>query len=73
MSFNFQNKESTKLTNIELDIIKLTTDGLTNIEIAQKLGFSVITIKKYLTRIYFTLGVDGKRHLIIFALKNNVC
>jgi DNA-binding NarL/FixJ family response regulator len=72
MSINLPDNEYRNLTNIESDIIRLATDGLTNIEIAQKLSFSVITIKKYLTRIYSKLGLEGKRQLIIYALKNNL-
>lgn len=72
MSSKLTEQERGKLTNVELSIVKLTAEGLTNVEIAKQLNFSVITIKKYLSRIYEKLGLEGKRQLVIYALKNNL-
>jgi two-component system, NarL family, nitrate/nitrite response regulator NarL len=48
------------LTARELEIVSAVTAGLTNREIAKKLGLSVKTVKHHLTRVHAKLGVGDR-------------
>ena len=51
------------LTPVERDLVRLVADGHTNAEIGQRLFISVNTVKKYLSRIYAKVDVDGRAGL----------
>jgi predicted ATPase/DNA-binding CsgD family transcriptional regulator len=51
------------LTPAERDIVRLVADGHTNAEIGQRLFISVNTVKKYLSRVYAKVDVDGRADL----------
>ncbi len=51
------------LTPVERDVVRLVADGHTNAEIGHRLFVSVNTVKKYLTRIYAKVDVDGRAGL----------
>ncbi|OGS63114.1 MAG: hypothetical protein A2X07_12285 [Flavobacteria bacterium GWF1_32_7] len=46
-----ENKELKEFSKREIDIIKLIANGLSNVEIAEKLFISVLTVKKHRTNI----------------------
>jgi pimeloyl-ACP methyl ester carboxylesterase/DNA-binding CsgD family transcriptional regulator len=49
-----------QLTERELDVVRLVTDGLDNEAIAAELVLSVRTVERHLSNIYNKLGVSGK-------------
>ena len=51
------------LTDRELEIVRMVSQGLRNKEVAQKLFISEGTVKIHLHRIYQKLGVDSRMHL----------
>ena len=48
------------LTEREIDVLKLITEGLSNPEIAEKLVLSVGTVKTHVKHIYSKLNVDDR-------------
>ena len=52
------------LTRRQRDVIRLVTDGLTNLQIANELGFSESTIRQETMRIYEILGATGRADAI---------
>lgn len=60
------------LTSRETQILKLITEGLSNIEIAQKLYVSVNTTKVHVASILQKLEVDDRLQAAIKALKENI-
>jgi DNA-binding NarL/FixJ family response regulator len=53
----------------EIEIIELVSSGLTNKQIANKMGYTEATIKKYLSSIMFNLAVHSRTRLAIAAFK----
>ena len=51
------------LTPVERDVVRLVAAGHTNAEIGQRLFISVNTVKKYLSRVYAKVDVDGRADL----------
>lgn len=51
-------------TRRQRDVIRLVTEGLTNIQIASELGFSESTIRQETMRIYEILGATGRSDAI---------
>jgi len=58
------------LTPREEQVVALVADGLSNREIAQELGLSEHTIKKYLFRIFDKLGVSTRVELVLYAMSH---
>lgn len=57
--------ESGVCTDRELQIVRLLTQGMTNKQIASKLGIVEDTVKKHLQHVYKKLGVRRRALLII--------
>lgn len=57
------------LTKRELEILQLVLDGLTNRQIATKLGTTEQTVKNQLTGLYPELGVTNRTQAIVVALR----
>jgi DNA-binding CsgD family transcriptional regulator len=51
----------------ELVILRLIEDGKSNLQIAQKLGYSEATVRADLSRLYRRLGVAGRREVVAKA------
>jgi two-component system nitrate/nitrite response regulator NarL len=56
------------LSKREMDVVRSLTEGLTNREIAERLGLSQHTIKNYLFRVYDKLGVSSRLELLFMTL-----
>jgi DNA-binding NarL/FixJ family response regulator len=58
------------LTRREDDVVRLVADGLSNRDVAQKLGLTEHTVSNYLFRIYEKLGISSRVELVLYALKH---
>jgi DNA-binding NarL/FixJ family response regulator len=56
------------LSRRELDVVHSLAEGLTNREIAERLGLSQHTIKNYLFRVFDKLGVSNRLELLFMTL-----
>lgn len=57
------------LAKREDEVASLVAEGLTNREIARKLGLSEHTVSNYLFRIYNKLGISSRVELVLYVLK----
>ena len=57
--------EISKLTNREIEVVLLLSDGLNSMDIAKKLFISRHTVKTHCKNIYQKLGVHSKSQIII--------
>jgi len=65
-------EEWENLTEREMDILKLITQGKSNKEIAVDLCISEKTVKNHLTNIFRKLKVDDRTQAVLFAIKNHL-
>ena len=56
------------LSKREMDVVRCLAEGLTNREIADRLGLSQHTIKNYLFRVFDKLGVSSRLELLFLTL-----
>ena len=59
---------SSLLSKREMEVVRSLAEGLTNREIAERLGLSQHTIKNYLFRVYDKLGVSSRLELLFMTL-----
>jgi DNA-binding NarL/FixJ family response regulator len=64
--------ERTTLTPRELEVLQLICDGLSNREIAARLGLSANTVAVHRARIMNTLGVHKTAELVMYALQHGL-
>ena len=57
------------LTARELEVLTLIAIGLTNREIAERLGISHATVKTHLEHVYVKLGVSDRVSAVTYALR----
>ena len=60
-----------QLSKREMEVVNAVAEGLTNREIAKRLGLSEHTIKNYLFRVYDKLGVSSRVELLFMTLSRN--
>ncbi len=60
------------LTPVERDVVRLVAEGHTNAEIGDRLFISVNTVKKYLSRVYAKVDVDGRTGLAAEAVRRDL-
>jgi DNA-binding NarL/FixJ family response regulator len=61
---------NTLVTPREQQVVALGAEGLSNREIAQELGLSEHTVKKYMFRILDKLGISTRVELVLYAIHN---
>ncbi|NTU76112.1 MAG: response regulator transcription factor [Anaerolineaceae bacterium] len=61
-----------RLSERELEVLRLLAQGLTNPEIAAKLFLSEGTVKNYVSAIFTKIGVADRTQATIFALRNGL-
>ena len=59
------------LSKREMDVVRSLAEGLTNREIAERLGLSQHTIKNYLFRVFDKLGVSSRVELLFMTLSQD--
>jgi len=60
------------LTQREVEVIALVTEGCSNREVASRLNITEDTVKRHLTNIFDKVGMSTRLELALFALKNNL-
>ncbi len=61
-----------KLTEREVEVIRLVTQGKSNREIAEALVISEKTAKAHISNILGKLGVEDRTQMAVYAIKNNL-
>jgi DNA-binding NarL/FixJ family response regulator len=56
-----------RLTPREMEVLRLVSEGLTNHQIARRLGLSVRTVEAHLTHVYDKLGVASRTEAVLLA------
>jgi two-component system, NarL family, nitrate/nitrite response regulator NarL len=56
------------LAKREEEVARLVAEGMTNREVAERLGLSEHTVSNYLFRIYEKLGLSGRVELVLYVL-----
>ncbi len=67
-----QGRQEPALTSREREILSAIVSGLTNREIAEKLGISEDTVKHHLSRIFDKVGVSHRLELAMFAVNHGL-
>ncbi len=57
------------LTPRELDAVRLVAEGLSNQEIADRLGVSPLTVRSHLSHVYGKLGLANRVELALYAVR----
>lgn len=63
-------KGNAMLSAREMDVVQSVAEGLTNREVAKRLGLTEHTVKNYLFRIFDKLGVSSRVEVVLYALGN---
>ncbi|MDD3593793.1 MAG: response regulator transcription factor [Candidatus Gastranaerophilales bacterium] len=69
---DFENINKYCLTEREKSVLKLMCEGLTNLEMSNKLSVSIHTIKAHICSILQKLSVEDRTRAVIKALKTNI-
>ncbi len=69
---NYKSKYKDKLSDKEVDIIKLIATGKSNKEIGSRLNYSEGTIKNNVSKILEKLEVSDRMQIAIFAIENGI-
>jgi len=60
------------LSRVEVDLLRLVADGLTNRQIAAHLRWSQATVKKYVQRVLEKLGATDRTHAAVEAVRRRL-
>jgi NarL family two-component system response regulator LiaR len=60
------------LTDRENEVLTLLVEGMTNRQIAQRLGISLSTVKFHVSAVLSKLDVSSRTEAVSFALKHNL-
>jgi DNA-binding NarL/FixJ family response regulator len=61
-----------ELTPRELQVLRLLSEGLSNHQIARRLGVSVRTVEAHLTHVYAKLGVGSRTEAVLVAQRKGL-
>jgi DNA-binding NarL/FixJ family response regulator len=57
------------LTEAEVEILKLVAQGFGNREVANRLGFSELTVRRYMSNILAKLQLENRTQAALYALR----
>lgn len=72
IAWDLEDLTTENLSEREREVIKYIVEGLSNIEIGERLFVCEKTVKFHLSRIYKKLGVKGRPQLIVEYYKNEL-
>lgn len=61
-----------KLSRRETDVLRLVTEGYTNIQISELLDISANTVKSYVISLFNKLGVNDRTQAAVLAIRNHI-
>ena len=61
-----------ELPEKDQELLRLIAQGLSNLEIAEKLSLSPATVKSYVSRLLTKLGARDRAQLVILAYQNGL-
>jgi two-component system, NarL family, response regulator LiaR len=61
-----------KLSSREMDVLRLAARGISNKDIAQKLGLSLRTVKGYLGELFLKLNATSRTEAVITSLRKGI-
>jgi DNA-binding NarL/FixJ family response regulator len=61
-----------KLTDREIDVLRLVAQGASNSDVSEKLGVTINTIKTHLKHIFDKLQIDNRTQAATYALKTGL-
>lgn len=64
--------EGAHLSPRETEIVQLLADGLSNKQIARRIGISETTVKGYLSQLFEKLGAADRAHAVALALRSRL-
>lgn len=69
--FSTPNDKWSALTEREVQCVKLVSEGISNIEIAERIGATHGTVKKHLFNVFEKVGCDTRTQLAVWWLKDS--
>ena len=63
---------NTKLSGRESDVLRLVTEGYTNVQIAEVLDISAHTVKSHVNSLFNKLGVNDRTQAAVLAARNQL-
>jgi len=63
---------SVKLSRREADVLRLVTEGYTNVQIAEVLDISAHTVKSHVNSLFNKLGVNDRTQAAVLAARNHL-
>ena len=60
------------MTAVEMAILNFLEGGLSNKEIAQRMGIAAVTVKSHLTKLYRRFGVRTRLELLAYAMAHHL-
>ena len=63
---------STELTGREIEVLRVLATGLTNVQIAQKLGISTLTVNAHVRSIYNKLEINSRSAATRYAIEHKL-
>lgn len=69
---NNDNEKMSKLTNRELEVLKLLSIGKLNRQVAEELQISERTVKNHVSNIFKKIEVKDRTQAAVFAIRNNL-
>lgn len=67
-----QNQELSPLTEREIDVLKIVSEGLSDAEIASRLSISELTVKKHLHNILQKLQLNNRVQAAVYAVRSGI-
>jgi Response regulator containing a CheY-like receiver domain and an HTH DNA-binding domain len=67
-----QRRKEERLTEREVEVLQLISQGMSNMEIALKLYLSEKTVKNHLTNIFRKISVTDRTQAVLYAIKHKI-
>jgi DNA-binding NarL/FixJ family response regulator len=72
MTADWRAPAGVRLTDRELEVVRLVAHGLRNAEVAARLHVSEVTVKTHLTNVFQKLGLRDRVELALYAVRSGL-